>query len=177
MWTLRTHTLIPLPKKRYIKLQVQKFGELQGYIVVIIRALYGLRTSRAAWHENSTNNLCRHNVKPSHSDADVWIWTATKQTKITYFEDIFIFVDGIIVPYHQAFKKTSLRLYRLKDYKVGQPKTDLGSKSIPLGICKGPLGNKFWAIHQEIFLEHWDWAKDDMKLYRMKWATTQTSTS
>ena len=54
-----------------------EFGpEKQGRPVIIERALYGLKTSGAAWHAQLTETLRAMNFTPSLADPDVWMRAA-----------------------------------------------------------------------------------------------------
>ena len=46
---------------------------MKGIIVIIVRALYGLRTSSERWHAHLANTLRGFNFKPTRYDNDVWI--------------------------------------------------------------------------------------------------------
>ena len=52
----------------------QEFGEaMKGSIVIIVRALYGPRTSSERWHAHLADTLHGFNFKPTRYDKDVWI--------------------------------------------------------------------------------------------------------
>jgi hypothetical protein len=50
-----------------------EFGELQGRTMLIVRVLYGLKSSSAAWYEHFANTLFNMNFKPFYADPDVWM--------------------------------------------------------------------------------------------------------
>ena len=51
-----------------------EFGKaMKGSIVIIVRALYGLRTSSKRWHAHLADTLCGFNFKPTRYNNDVWI--------------------------------------------------------------------------------------------------------
>ncbi len=43
-----------------------------GETVITVRAMYGLKTSGAAWHAQLSETLYSMNFKPSLADRDVW---------------------------------------------------------------------------------------------------------
>ena len=49
-----------------------EFGRHQGRILKIIKALYGLRTSAARWHEKLASDLRKLGWKPTRYDSDFW---------------------------------------------------------------------------------------------------------
>ena len=46
---------------------------MKGGVVIIVRALYGLRTSSERWHAHLADTLRGFNFKPTRYDNDVWI--------------------------------------------------------------------------------------------------------
>ena len=46
---------------------------MEGSIVTIVRALYGLRTSSKRWHAHLADKLRGFNFKPTRYDNNVWI--------------------------------------------------------------------------------------------------------
>ena len=46
---------------------------MKGSIVIIVRAIYGLRTSSERWHAQLADTLRGFNFKPTRYDNDVWI--------------------------------------------------------------------------------------------------------
>ena len=50
-----------------------EFGELEGHVLVIRKALYGLRSSGARFHEKLADSLRDLGFTPSFADPDVWM--------------------------------------------------------------------------------------------------------
>ena len=50
-----------------------EFGELQGHILIIYKALYGTRTGGACWHDKLFDTLQHMGFQPSKADADIWM--------------------------------------------------------------------------------------------------------
>ena len=46
---------------------------MKGIIVIILRVLYGLRTSSERWHTHLVDTLRGFNFNPTRYDNDVWI--------------------------------------------------------------------------------------------------------
>jgi Reverse transcriptase (RNA-dependent DNA polymerase) len=59
-------------EKVYI-LAGHKFGEREGHILVISKALYGLRSSRARWHERFANCIRELGFFPFKAEPDIWM--------------------------------------------------------------------------------------------------------
>ncbi len=50
-----------------------------GRTVIVVRAMYGLKSSGAAWHTKFSETLRSMDFKPSYADPDVWLRAATKE--------------------------------------------------------------------------------------------------
>ena len=50
-----------------------EFGDLQGHTMIIFKALYGLRSSGARYHETMATTLSDMGFKPTLADPDLWI--------------------------------------------------------------------------------------------------------
>ena len=46
---------------------------MKGSVVIMVQALYGLRTSSERWHAHLADTLHGFNFKPTRYDNDVWI--------------------------------------------------------------------------------------------------------
>jgi hypothetical protein len=98
--------------------------------MIIVRALYGLKSSGAAWHEHFAKTLYDMNFKPSYADPDVWMRAAVKPNGFKYYEYILVYVDDLLILSHQpkAIVSVLKSIYLLKDDEVGAPKTYLGAQ-------------------------------------------------
>ena len=50
-----------------------EFGELEGHTLVIVKALYGLRTSGLRWHERFADCLRDMGFSPSKAEPNIWM--------------------------------------------------------------------------------------------------------
>ncbi len=57
----------------------------QGQTVIIVRAMYGLKSSGAAWHTQLSETLYCMDFKPSLADPDVWYRPAIRGNGIEYW--------------------------------------------------------------------------------------------
>jgi hypothetical protein len=57
-----------------------------GRTVLVVRAMYGLKSGGAAWHAKFSETLRDMNFKPSYADPDVWMRAATKLDGFEYYE-------------------------------------------------------------------------------------------
>ena len=68
-----------------------EFGEWEGHLLVVDKALYGLRTSGERWHAKFADTLRRMGFSPSYADPDVWLRDAGDcyEYVVVYVDDIF----------------------------------------------------------------------------------------
>jgi hypothetical protein len=70
-----------------------EFGERQGHTLIIVRALYGLRTSGARWHEHFADRLRNLGFVPSKgADPDVWMKDCG-----THYEYVCCYDDDLLL--------------------------------------------------------------------------------
>ena len=101
-----------------------EFGELAGHTMVIDKALYGLRSSGARFHEKFADTLRAFGFSPSYADPDVWLRDAGDT-----YEYVCVYVDDLLVamkdpkPFMDALQDDPWN-YKLKG--VEEPKYHLG---------------------------------------------------
>jgi hypothetical protein len=100
-----------------------EFGELQGHLLVIERALYGLRTSGARWHDRFADTLRNMGYKPCMADPDVWLKDCGQ-----HYEYVCVYVDDIMMFGKNPidFFNSLTRDYQYKLKGVGSPTYHLG---------------------------------------------------
>jgi len=77
-----------------------EFGELQGKTMIIVKALYGLKSSGAAWHDHFAQTLHDLGFKTSYADPDVWMHPNVKGNGFKYYEYILVYVDDLLILSH-----------------------------------------------------------------------------
>jgi len=94
-----------------------EFGELQGNVMIIVRALYGLSTSGKQWRDMLADTLRAEGYKSSQADEDVWIKVAHKESGEPYYEMILCYVDDLLhISHNPSILMEKLgTIYRLKD--------------------------------------------------------------
>mmetsp|Transcript_12139 Transcript_12139/g.17505 ORF Transcript_12139/g.17505 Transcript_12139/m.17505 type:complete len:474 (-) Transcript_12139:35-1456(-) len=119
----------PTKEKVYI-ITGPEFGPEEGRVAVVVRALYGLKSSGAQWRSHFASTLRDLGFQSCLADPDVWLRPATKASGDEYYEYILVYVDDLLVCSHNAaqiLQELQDRYkYRLKD--VGPPKRYLGAK-------------------------------------------------
>ena len=105
-----------------------EFGPLAGHTFIIDKALYGLRSSGARFHEKFADTLRAMGFSPSYSDPDVWLRDAGDHYEYvcTYVDDLLVamknpaeFMDALqSAPWNYKLKGVSFPKYHLgADFK------------------------------------------------------------
>ena len=79
-----------------------EFGSEKGSIMLIRKALYGLKSSGTAFRAHLASTLHDNGYIPSKSDPDMWLCPAVKPDGQEYYEYILCYVDYILVISHKA---------------------------------------------------------------------------
>jgi hypothetical protein len=74
-----------------------EFGSKAGTVMIIEKALYGLKTSGAAWRSLLASPLTEVGYESTKADPDVWIRPAVKPNGFEYYEMLLVYVDDIFV--------------------------------------------------------------------------------
>jgi hypothetical protein len=119
-------------------------GEDRGKVLIKARALYGLKSSGAAWRADLAATLRDMNFTSSQADPDVWIWSAA-----THYDMVLVYVDDILV-FAKDPKATVNELGKLYEHKpesVHEPDIYLG----PIwkrSDCRVAKWNGLWAARR-----------------------------
>jgi hypothetical protein len=130
-----------------------EFGpENIGKTVIVVRAMYGLKSSGAAWHARFSETLRDIGFLPSLADPGVWYRPATKCDGFEYYEYILVYVDDILAVSASpiAIMKTIQKAYRLKDTPAS-PTDYLGAKIKPWSIPNET--RKVWSMSCNQYLK------------------------
>ena len=102
-----------------------ELGELEGHTMVSVKALYGLQTSGARFHEKLSETLLSEGFRPSLADPDLWIRDAGD-----VYEYVCVYVDDLMAilkdpdKFFKRLQDPELYGYKLKG--VGPPEYHLG---------------------------------------------------
>ena len=104
-----------------------EFGPLAGHTLVIIKALYGLRSSGLRFHEKLADTLRTMGFFPSYADPDVWMRAppnpfAPYKYIVVYVDDLFVAMKDPLAFLQEL--QTDPWNYKLKG--VGPPRYHLG---------------------------------------------------
>jgi len=102
----------------------KEFGPLAGHTLLISKALYGLRSSGARFHDKFADTLTDMGFKPSLCDPDVWYRDAGD-----CYEYVCTYVDDLLVAMkdpNSFMKALQAEPYNYKLKGVGPPRYHLG---------------------------------------------------
>ena len=102
-----------------------EFKELQGHLLIMVKALYGTCSGGARWHDRLFDILQELKFKPSKADPDVWM---RPEKGGTCYEYIAVYVDDLAIAAKdpQAFCNELKKKYNLKLKGVGPLEYHLG---------------------------------------------------
>ncbi|MFM8621767.1 MAG: reverse transcriptase domain-containing protein, partial [Holophagaceae bacterium] len=69
-----------------------EFAELEGHLLVIEKALYGLRSSGKRWHERFAECLVEEGFKPCKVEPDIWMRPSSDKS---CYEMVAVYVDDL----------------------------------------------------------------------------------
>ena len=68
-------------------------GTVFARITTLVRALYGLKSSGAAFRAHLADHIWDIGYRPSHADADIWMRPAVKFCGFKYYEYILCLIQ------------------------------------------------------------------------------------
>jgi len=142
------------PREKVYTTAGPEFGsELEGKHVLIVRALYGLKSSGMAWRAHLANTLLHLGYTSCLADPDVWFHPAKKANGFEYYEYVLVYVDDLLVLSHQPEITLKLlsKFYRLKD-GYAKPDRYLGAQ-IKEWRFPEDTSKTFWAITSEQYVK------------------------
>ena len=85
-----------------------EFGTDAGKVMIIVRALYGLKSSGAAFRALLAETLHDIGYKPSYADPDVWLRPGIKPDGFEYWEMVLCYVDDVLSISHDPTRTMNL---------------------------------------------------------------------
>ena len=119
----------PTNEKVYI-ICGKEFGSNSGRPALIVKALYGLKSSGSRFRDHLAASLRDIGFKSCLADPDVWMRKGTKPDGFKYWEYCLCYVDDVLVVSHapQAVMDLLSKNYTLKDGSVKAPDLYLGAR-------------------------------------------------
>ena len=72
--------------------------------MLVIKYLYGLKSSGASFRAFLAKTLDKMGYRPSYSDPDLWLRPAVKPDVFEYREYLLCYVDGVLCTFHNPRK-------------------------------------------------------------------------
>jgi hypothetical protein len=121
-------------------------------IIIVKKALYRLKTSRAAFRAHLVETLYELNYAPTKADPDVWIRPGiNKPDRFEYYEMVLVYVDDVLSISHdpEATMKGIQGTFKLKADKIEKPTMYLGTQ-----ISQKVIGGvECWTMSSEKYIK------------------------
>ena len=130
----------------------------QGRPVLIVRALYGLKSSGARWRDHMAATLRDGKFRSCPADPDVWMQENVKPDGSHYWEYVLIYVDDALAISHdpKAIMDYLSSRYTLKPGSVKEPTEYLGAE-IRKNFLVHPDGSQSekprWAMSSDLYVK------------------------
>ena len=100
-----------------------EFGSKSGKNMLVRNALYGLKSSGAAFRAFIVVNLDTMVYMPSYADPDLWLWPAVRPDGFEYYEYILFYIDDVLCISHNPQKsmKNIQKDFKPKENKIEPP--------------------------------------------------------
>jgi hypothetical protein len=127
--------------------------ELHGMVCKLVRALYGLKSSGAAWRAMFAAFVMNVlDFKPTRADPDVYMRKNFRSGGTAYYEYLLVYVDDILVVSHapeEVMKQIGTE-FEIKNDEYGPPTSYLGA-----GISKVQLvnGTECWSMDSKKYVK------------------------
>ena len=129
-----------------------EFGSDQGSVMIVKKALYGLKSSGFSWKKMLTQNLEDMGYKTSIADPDVFIRAAAKPDGTEYYEFLLTYVDDCLCVSARPEDTMDIlgKIYDLKD-TVKPPERYLGAN---IKRWQLPDGRECWAMSGKDYVKN-----------------------
>ena len=129
-----------------------EFGEDAGKPMVIECALYGLKSSGAAWCQILSASIKKMGFTSSKGDLDLYYKPQVKPDGTKYYEYLLVYVDDILCISHdtKAILDEMAALYCLKEGSVGPPERYLGADTKKM---QANSGLECWAMSSDSYVK------------------------
>ena len=128
-----------------------EFCSESGSIMIVKKALYGLKGSGAAFRAHLAEKLHDIGFIPTRADPDVWHQLAVKPDGFEYYEYILCYVDDLLAISHDAEKvlKSVQDTFKFKDDKIDKPDVYLGAQLDKMSVD----GFEGWTMSSEKYVK------------------------
>ena len=147
----------------------KEFGDKCGRLVVIVRALYWLKSSGAAFRAKLSQELREMGYTQSLADSDVYLKPKSRSDGSSYYEYVLCYVDNILcISQDQSlFMESMKKIFTFKN-GYSQPNTFLGSEIHKYEIYENGQMYRSWGLgSKEYILRKVDEVEKRAAVYEM----------
>jgi hypothetical protein len=128
-------------------------AEDKGKVLIIVRALYGLKSAGASWRAALAKVLAGLGFESTKANPDVSIRKAVRPDGFQYYEMLFVFVDDILALSHEARKVIGdiTQFYRAKEGSIKPPDIYLGSNIDRIQLSDG---REVWCTSPQDYVKN-----------------------
>jgi hypothetical protein len=125
-----------------------------GRPVLIVRALYGLRSSGARWRDHMATTLRDRGFKSCLADPDVWMKPNVRPDGFKYWEYVLCYVDDVLAISHEPemVMEYLATKYTLKAGTVREPTEYLGAEVKKFYLPDDPAKPR-WAMSSDLYVK------------------------
>ena len=107
-----------------------EYGGEKGKVMLVVHALYGLKSSGAAWRQILAQTLRDLGYVSYKADPEVWLKSKPKPDGTEYYAYVLVYVDDILHLHHDpdTFMNRLAEVYMLKDGSGREPGIYLRAK-------------------------------------------------
>ena len=139
-------------RERLYTIAGPEVGSDEGKIMIIVRALYGLKSAGATFRAFLGEHLYSLGFRSSQADPDVWLRTACKPCGEKYYEYVLCYVDDLLAisVSPDVIMKSIQEQFKLKGDKYGPPTDYLGAQ---LSVMANVNGTKCWTQSSDKYIQ------------------------
>ena len=128
-----------------------EFGSESGSIMIVKKALYGLKGSGAAFRAHLAEKLHDIGFIPTRANPDVWGQLAVKPDGFEYYEYILCYVDDLLAISHDEQKvlKSVQDTFKFKHDKIDKPDVYVGAQLDKMSVD----GFEGWTMSSEKYVK------------------------
>ena len=140
----------PTPEKVYF-IAGNEWKSNKDRVIIIVRALYGLKSSAFAWREYFSDAVQKLGFEPSKADPEVFWKPNSFPDGREYYTYIMVYVDDILIIDKRPmdFMKLLKDKFIVKKESIKEPDRYLGSDVSKIDYC----GNKCWSMSSETYVK------------------------
>jgi len=128
-------------------------GDQKGKVLVIVRALYGLKSAGSSWRSAFAEVLRELGFQSTRADPDVWIRAAQRPDGFKYYEMLFVYVDDVLAMSHRAREVIDSigEIYKVKPGSDKSPDIYLGAN---IEQIQTPDGRMIWSMSSRDYVKN-----------------------